>query len=118
MAIGMLSTLLSGAAYGTELGNMVDGARAGIDGHFFAALNVSFFEDIERFRERTDQIIGQVHGSARREGVGRLYVPGEIEGDFARSQANQISLAGPTVDDIASAAERLGVDASALFDGG
>jgi len=115
MAIGMLSTLLSGAAYGTELGNMVDGARAGMDGHFFAALNVSFFEDVDRFRERTDQIIAQAHGSARREGVGRLYVPGEIEADFARSQANQITLAGPTVDDIASVAERLDVDASALF---
>jgi LDH2 family malate/lactate/ureidoglycolate dehydrogenase len=118
MAIGMLSSLLSGAAYGTELGNMIEGPRAGMDGHFFATINVSFFEDPDRFGERTDLIIRQVHGAARRAGVDRLYVPGEIEADFARSQSDGIVLAGPTVDDIALAAERLGVDASALFDGG
>ncbi|MGF1624703.1 MAG: Ldh family oxidoreductase, partial [Alphaproteobacteria bacterium] len=33
MAFGMLSSLLSGGAYGTELGNMVDGPRAGCDAH-------------------------------------------------------------------------------------
>ena len=30
MAIGMLSTLLSGAAYGTQSGNMIDGAKPGV----------------------------------------------------------------------------------------
>jgi LDH2 family malate/lactate/ureidoglycolate dehydrogenase len=115
MAIGMLSSLLSGAGYGTETGNMVDGATAGRDGHFFAAINVGFFEDPARFRERTDAVIRQVHDSGRREGVDRLYVPGEIEADLAAAQASGITLAGTTVDDIAAAASRLDVDASALF---
>jgi LDH2 family malate/lactate/ureidoglycolate dehydrogenase len=117
MAIGMLSSLLSGAGYGTETGNMVDGATAGRDGHFFAAINVSFFEDPDRFRERADGVIRQVHESGRREGVERLYVPGEIEADLAAAQATGITLAGTTVDDIAAAASRLNVDAAALFSG-
>jgi LDH2 family malate/lactate/ureidoglycolate dehydrogenase len=117
MAIGMLSSLLSGAGYGTESGNMVDGARAGQDGHFFAAINVGFFEDPARFRERADAVIRQVHQSGRRAGVDRLYVPGEIEHDFENMQATAITLAGTTVDDIAAAASRLNVDASALFSG-
>jgi LDH2 family malate/lactate/ureidoglycolate dehydrogenase len=118
MAIGMLSSLLSGAGYGTETGNMVDGATAGRDGHFFAAINVSFFEDPDRFRERADGVIRQVHESGRREGVERLYVPGEIEADLAAAQATGITLAGTTVDDIAAAASRLNVDAAPLFSGG
>jgi LDH2 family malate/lactate/ureidoglycolate dehydrogenase len=118
MAIGMLSSLLSGAGYGTESGNMVEGARVGLDGHFFAAINVSFFEDPARFGVRVDKIIGEVHQSRRRAGIDRLYVPGEIEADREKAPAEGITLAGTTVDDIAAAANQLDVDASALFSAG
>jgi LDH2 family malate/lactate/ureidoglycolate dehydrogenase len=92
MAIGMLSSFLSGAAYGTELGNMIEGPRAGKDGHFFAAINVAFFEDVRRFRERTDAIIRQVHESRRGSDVERLYVPGEIEAGLEVASADGIML--------------------------
>lgn len=116
MAVGILSSLLSGAAYGSELGDMNRGPTAGRDGHFFMALNIAFFEDIDRFKARLDGIIAEVHQSQRRKDVHRLLVPGEIEADFERDyDADGILLAGPTVDDIASAAEDLGVDAGALF---
>jgi LDH2 family malate/lactate/ureidoglycolate dehydrogenase len=116
MAIGLLASLLSGAAYGTELGNMVDGPRAGSDGHFFAALNIAAFEDLDRFKARVDAVIDQVHGSRRRAGIGRLFVPGEIEADFEVDyERDGILLAGTTVDDIAAVAGELDVDASALF---
>lgn len=119
MAIGMLSTLLSGAAYGTELGNMVDGPKAGLDGQFFAAIDVSAFVDAATFRKRVDGVIDEVHASGRRDGVDRLYVPGEIEAEFEAEYARTgIALAAETINDILSAAERLGVDAGRLTDGG
>ena len=46
MAAGILSTLLSGAGYGTESGNMVDGPIPGRDGQFYLALNIAAFEDV------------------------------------------------------------------------
>jgi LDH2 family malate/lactate/ureidoglycolate dehydrogenase len=49
MAIGMMASLLSGAAYGTQLGNMVEGPRPGLDGHFFAAVDIAAFQDVESF---------------------------------------------------------------------
>ena len=117
MAIGMLSSLLSGAAYGTESGNMVDGAKVGRDGHFFAAVDISAFEELDRLKVRVDGIIDEVHRSPRREGVTRLFVPGEIEADLEADYGrNGILLAGTTVDDIAVAAAALDVDASALFE--
>jgi LDH2 family malate/lactate/ureidoglycolate dehydrogenase len=116
MAIGILSTLLSGAAYGTQLGNMVDGAKAGLDGHFFAAIQVAAFEDPGRFKAGVDEIIDEVHRSRRREGVSRLLVPGEIEAEFETEYSrNGILLAGTTLRDIADSAAALRVDASALF---
>jgi LDH2 family malate/lactate/ureidoglycolate dehydrogenase len=116
MIVGILSTLLSGAAYGTELGNMVDGPEAGRDGHFFLAINIGAFEQIERFRRRVDKLVRQVHGSRRAGGVDRLLVPGELEANFERAYSTEgIPLGAATINDIAGQAEKLGVDASMLF---
>ena len=79
MIMGMLSSLLSGAAYGTELGNMEDGPQAGADGHFALAIKVAAFEDVDRFKERVDQAIAQIHACRKAPGVERVYAPGEKE---------------------------------------
>ncbi len=75
MVFGMLSSLLSGAAYGTGLGNMIDGPKPGLDGHFFLAIDVAAFEDPRVFRRRVDEIVRQVRESR----PGGLYAPGGLE---------------------------------------
>jgi LDH2 family malate/lactate/ureidoglycolate dehydrogenase len=116
MAIGMLASLLSGAAYGTELGNMIEGPRPCLDGHFFAAIDIAFFQDVESFKERVDTVIDEVHQSQPRAGISRLFVPGEIEAEFESAyERDGILLARTTVDDIAGAADALRVDSSDLF---
>jgi LDH2 family malate/lactate/ureidoglycolate dehydrogenase len=114
MAIGMLSSLLSGAAYGTELGNMVEGPRSGQDGQFFIAIDIAAFTDLDEFEERVDAIRRQVHQSRRRAGVERLYVPGELEADYQDQYAGGIVLSAQTINDILAESERLNVDASRL----
>ena len=79
MIMGILSSMLSGAAYGTELGDMQAGPRAGTDGHFVAAISVEAFEDVDRFKERVDAAIRQIHACRRAPGVERIYAPGEPE---------------------------------------
>ena len=79
MVWGLLSSLLSGAAYGTETGDMVSGARPGVDGHIFMAVNVEFFCDPAELRARVDAAIRDIRSSRRQEGVERLYSPGELE---------------------------------------
>lgn len=79
MLMGILSSMLSGAAYGTELGTMEDGPRPGHDGHFFAALKVDAFEDVARFKARIDAAIRELHAVRLAPGVDRVYAPGEIE---------------------------------------
>ncbi len=110
MAMGMLASLLSGAGYGLETGNMVDGAIAGADGQFFAAIDVAAFEDPERFRARVDGIVDEVHASRRARGVERLLVPGEMEADFeARYRREGIPLNDATLADIARIAQARGL---------
>ncbi len=112
MAVGMLSSLLSGAAYGTESGNMVDGARVGRDGHFFMAIDIAAFADIGEVKRRVDSILAEVHGSRRGPTTDRLLVPGEIEGDFETAyERDGIVLTHDTVIGIETAASSLGVTA-------
>ena len=79
MIMGILSSMLSGAAYGTELGDMEHGPRAGQDGHFVAAIRVGAFEDVRRFKARVDTAIREIHACALAPGFDRIYAPGEKE---------------------------------------
>lgn len=107
---GLLSSLLSGAAYGTELGNMVDGPEAGQDGHLFLALRVAGFEDPVRFKERTDAAVRQIRESRpTREGT-PLYAPGGLEHELARAYtAEGIPLNDVTWLGLEQAASDLGI---------
>ena len=110
MAVGMLSSLLSGAAYGTASGNMVEGAKVGADGHFFMAIDITAFDDIESVKERVDGIIAEVHRSRRAHNTDRLLVPGEIEADLEAAYVREgILLTQDTVSGIALAAKSLNI---------
>ena len=54
VVMGMLSSLLSGASYGTELGDMTAGPKPGHDGHFFAALEISAFQPLDEVKARVE----------------------------------------------------------------
>jgi len=115
VVMGVLSSLLSGAAYGTELGNMVEGPRAGRDGHFFMALDIAGFEEPARFRSRVDTVVRQIRESRRAAGTDTLYAPGGLEAETERRYRREgIPLNPETLGGIADAADRVGVDAAIL----
>ncbi|MGB5052747.1 MAG: Ldh family oxidoreductase [Caldilineaceae bacterium] len=112
LIMGVLSSMLSGAAYGTELGDMESGPRPGQDGHFVAAIRVDAFEDLAVFKRRVDSAIRQIHDCRPAAGVERIYAPGELE--FLRQEeytAQGIPLNGVTLADLARAAQEVGIDA-------
>jgi len=77
--MGILSSMLSGAAFGTELGNMSDGPKPGLDGQFVLALNIAAFEDPALFKSRVDGVVRQIRASLPAPGFERCYAPGELE---------------------------------------
>jgi LDH2 family malate/lactate/ureidoglycolate dehydrogenase len=108
MIMGVLSSMLSGAAYGTELGSMEEGPSPGRDGQFVAAIRVSAFEEVSRFKARVDGAIRQLRASRRRPGVERIYAPGEIELVTARRYATEgIPLNDLTLGDLRRATQQL-----------
>ncbi|MCG5053071.1 MAG: Ldh family oxidoreductase [Myxococcales bacterium] len=110
LMMGVLSSLLSGAALGTELGNMVDGPTAGLDGHFFMALNVGAFEDLARFKERVDGVVQQIETSRPATGQDRIYAPGGVEAAIAQHyRAEGIALNDETLGGLVALARRFGL---------
>jgi LDH2 family malate/lactate/ureidoglycolate dehydrogenase len=113
---GMLSTLLSGASYGTELGNMVDGSRAGHDGHLFMAIDIDAFQPVDSVKARVDRISREIRHSRPRPGVERLYPPGLLEAEFERRYAREgIPLNEETIAGIRAAGKRVRLAAEHLL---
>ena len=110
LTMGILSTMLSGASYGTELGNMEHGPAPGQDGHFVAAIRIGAFEDITRFKARVDGAIRQLHASRLAPGFDRTYAPGEKEALTQEEYLRDgIPLNAITLGDLHRAAEEIGV---------
>jgi LDH2 family malate/lactate/ureidoglycolate dehydrogenase len=111
IVMGLLASMLSGASYGTGLGNMVDGPAPGADGHFFLAIRVAAFEDVDRFKRRVGQAVRQIRTSRRAAGVQRLFAPGGLEAEMAsRYRAEGIPLNAATLDGLRASAARTGVE--------
>jgi LDH2 family malate/lactate/ureidoglycolate dehydrogenase len=111
MIAGMLCSFLSGARYGTELGSMEAGPRAGEDGHFVGALRVSAFEAVDRFKARVDAAVRQLHACRRAPGFEHIYAPGEREALTQEAYAREgIPLNAAILADLREVGGALGVD--------
>lgn len=115
LAMGILSSMLSGAAYGAELGDIINGPRPGLDGHFVMALRISAFEEVATFKTRVDRVIDEMHASRVAPGFDRIYAPGEVEERTREAHRRMgIPLNAVTLADIAQTSAQLGIDASWL----
>ncbi len=111
MIMGILSSMLSGASYGTELGSIEEGPIPGADGHFVAAIHIPSFENIPRFKSRVDAAIQQIHDCQLASGFDQVYAPGELEAiRRAEYSAQGIPLNRVTLADMRKTAERLSID--------
>jgi LDH2 family malate/lactate/ureidoglycolate dehydrogenase len=80
LVVGLLSTMLSGAAFGSEVTHMYeDFERPQNIGHLFGVLPIASFEPPEIYKRRMDKAIREVRNTPRARGVERIYLPGERE---------------------------------------
>lgn len=76
----ILSGILSGAQFGPHLGNMWnDFVNPQNIGHFFCAIDISKFTDLETFKKRLSQMVGEIKALPKNEGIAEIFLPGEIE---------------------------------------
>jgi LDH2 family malate/lactate/ureidoglycolate dehydrogenase len=80
LTVGLLSTMLSGAFFGREVGDLYEQTTtAQNSGHLFGVLPVDAFDEFDAYLKRMDQAIADVRGVRKARGVERVYLPGERE---------------------------------------
>jgi len=78
--VDVLSAVLSGAMTSPHVNELRDYPEKGQNvGFFFGAIDVASFEDVDVFKARIDQLIDELKGSKKMEGVEEIFMPGEIE---------------------------------------
>lgn len=90
LMVGLMSTMLSGAAFGSEVGHMYENTNDAQDvGHLFGVLPIAAFEDVSVYRERMAKMARDVTGVKKAKGVERIYLPGEREHIAAQLAARE-----------------------------
>ena len=80
LGIGLLSTMLSGACFGSEVTHMYEQTTTPQNvGHLFGVLPIAAFEELDHYYTRMSKAIGNIRGTKKAPGVDRIYLPGERE---------------------------------------
>ncbi|WP_409076586.1 Ldh family oxidoreductase (plasmid) [Pantoea sp. C3] len=80
LTVGLLSTLLSGAFFGSDVGDLYEKtSTAQNSGHLFGVLPVASFDDLDSYLDRMDKAISDMRNAKKATDVERIYLPGERE---------------------------------------
>jgi LDH2 family malate/lactate/ureidoglycolate dehydrogenase len=109
--IGMLSTMLSGGAFGTDVTHLYDDfERPQNIGHLLGVLPVSSFVDSAEFKRRMDKGIREIKGVKKAPGVTEIFLPGEREHrTMLERRQTGIPLAVGTVSELQELSEEFGI---------
>jgi LDH2 family malate/lactate/ureidoglycolate dehydrogenase len=109
MMLSLFTSLLADGPFDHDV-LRPDGERPGRS-HWFMAIDIAKVVPVERATARVAGVAERLHTSARRAGAERLYMPGEIEQDFARRQRQTGILYEPFVfEDLKALAGTLGIE--------
>jgi len=116
LTIGLLSTMLSGAYFGSEVTHMYDDLENPQNiGHLFGVLPVGTFEAPDVYHRRVEKACRDILGVRPADSVERIFMPGEREALLAeRRRAEGLPLGAQTWADLAALAGPAGVAAPAV----
>jgi LDH2 family malate/lactate/ureidoglycolate dehydrogenase len=98
--VDILSGVLAGAGFADSRRRNADPTRADI-GHFFAAIDIARFRDLDAFKADMDDLLQALKDSPKAEGQDRIYVAGEPEWECeARRRREGIPIAPGLVEQL------------------
>jgi LDH2 family malate/lactate/ureidoglycolate dehydrogenase len=109
--IEAFSSVLSGAAIGSNIGSMYKNLDRKQDvGHFFCLLHIDTLVDLESFKQRMDSTIDMLKASKRRAGVDEILIPGERSARLAEANRKAgISITPETILELRSCCDRFNI---------
>ena len=111
LTIGLLSTMLSGAFFGSEVTHMYeDFDNPQNIGHLFGILPIAAFEDLGVYSERMLKAARDVRGVQKAPGVERVFLPGEREALLRHHRRKfGVPIAPEVLEELRATGKRLGV---------
>jgi LDH2 family malate/lactate/ureidoglycolate dehydrogenase len=111
LAVGLLSSMLSGASFGKDVGDLyAKTTTAQNSGHLFGVLPVSSFDDFDAYLDRMDKGMADIRGAKKATGVDRIYLPGEREHlSLVARRANGIPMGPGLAEELRGIAEQFDV---------
>ena len=116
-ALEILTGILTGGPFGTEVGNLFTGPPEESQGlgHFVMALNIESFMPVEEFKQRMDRMIRMMKESKLQPGVKEIIIPGEPEFRKEKDRlVNGIPLSVQVISNITAFAEQIGLSGASL----
>jgi LDH2 family malate/lactate/ureidoglycolate dehydrogenase len=116
VTVGLLSTMLSGAAFGSEIGQVHwQTDTAANVGHLFGVIPISSFEDIARYKQRIGKAIEDIQNVKKAPGVERIFLPGEREYLLMQERRQQgIPLSLGVFKDLRQMGDRFGLELATI----
>ena len=115
IVVGMLSSMIAGAAMGPTLRDVYEDFAPLNKGHAFCAIRLDFLVDAEQFKRDMDAQIDFITAGRKAPGVDEILLPGEMEArTYRRQMADGIAMPGEVIDEIHRIGQRLGERAADL----
>ncbi len=110
--IDILSSLLTGAAFGVHINRMYDNfSQPQAIGHLVGAIDIAKYAPIDRFKDRLDQLICEIKSTPPADGFDEVLLPGEPEARTEQRRLRQgIPLGREVYQELVELGEELGVE--------
>ena len=110
LLVDIFSGVLSGAAFGGNVGHPGQNLPANV-GHFFAAIRIDSFRPIDDFKQSMDTLLEMMKNSPKAFGQERIYIHGEKEFELAEKNAREgIPLLITVVESLKESGHKIGVE--------
>jgi LDH2 family malate/lactate/ureidoglycolate dehydrogenase len=110
LMVDIFSGVLSGAAFGENVGNASQDKLCNV-GHFFGAIRIDAFRDPQDFKTDMDQLLNQLRQAPKAAGEERIYIHGEKEFENAERAAKEgICLSEATLQTLLECGKQDGVE--------
>lgn len=112
LVVDLLTGVLSGGGFGNDVkGLYADTTQPNNCAHFFLALDIAAFADVEEFRARASRLSADVLASPTAPGVERTLLPGQLEAErYAAAERDGVLLDASVLEALLSTARSLGLD--------
>lgn len=112
LLVELLSGVLAGAAFGTDVAEPSEKKPANV-GHFFAAFRVDALRPVDEFKRDVDSLIRMMKDAPKARGHDRVYIHGEKEYELAECYSTR---GVPLLEEVVRALAAGGHDAGVEFD--